>query len=504
MEAKIAGFRRSLAAMLLAGPRAELRNTFKVLGISAVVVLAGCLIVPDAAFARGGGGGGFHGGGRGGHSGYGGYGHGHSGFYGSGRYTGAFGHHSYAWGTRPYWHNWNQNWGAWGGWARPWHWSNWYLGSGWGMPTYLGGAALSTAPYVYGADAGRLNADEVMSQLSDEDGILPPPRHYRYQPDYVNVYSNAVSPPVQVPLQPPKEEAAAFQLGPDADIIGGGRVAIYLTDSTYLLLTPKGTQVMDQETGMPILSLHTDPFLIWQIQSEIKRQSLLIQLALQSQQSESVVPQSTSLYDHKQDDDNRSQKMQAAIDLLNQTATSLGELPQGPPPPASQPPVPKATEILSSVWLCPHGKYIVVKLQDDSLAYMDGTKLYSDEGKTKLAMPYPAKFRSAVMAYLDSLVKDASKTSEGLVQAKEDAENQIFSLQQKLELQSLQSASTAIQSADSLAVSATPETRKHLQQDLDRTKKHLEFIKTQLEKMPEEVSAAKKLLAEWQVISLGR
>src|SRR6185369_9136093 len=83
----------------------------------------------------------------------------------------------------------------------------------------------------------------------------------------------------------PLDQNGTYRLGPDCDVLAGGKVVMHLTDKTYLMLTTNSTQVIDQDSGKIIMTLANDPSLYWHIGSEIKRQALGLQAASHDRQS---------------------------------------------------------------------------------------------------------------------------------------------------------------------------------------------------------------------------
>jgi len=490
----------------------------------------------NIACAHGGGGGGFGHGGGGMAGGFGG-GFGHGGFAGGGgfgRGLGMYGGHVLA--PQPYWNHWNQSMGNWGAWARPVHWNTWYSSwAGWG---YLGGGIgpITAAPMVFNSAnmvlpqylreplPEKVSVAEVYAQLVNADGRLPPPREYNYQPDnYLNVISEEAPPhtvaqrassvaqhsaSASVTQQAAAEaqQAAAdaqqsvsvaseFRLGPDADILPSGKIAIFLTNRAYLMLTPKMTQVIDQETGLPILSLATDPFMLWHVQVEIKRQMQLLQKLVDAQASQTTSEAANTDEQIQQ----KVQKIKDTIDLLGQASKNLGEAQkEDPRESASETPVPGAIEILASVWLSPSGKYAILKLPDGKLAYMDGSNLYSDEGETKLSIPYPEPFKNAVESYLSGLIAESDKMIRDLFSDWQYTQALKNSLKGKLKQQRNEANVDPAKSTTSVAdAQAASDRVKRLEADITRTQKRLESINLQFDEIPKEVSASRKLLRIW-------
>jgi len=494
------------------------------------------------AFAHGGGGGFGGGGGRGGGGwGRGGWGS-RSGGSGPGHYGvapvhgyqfGMYGRHLTVWSPQPYWYQWNQSWGSWGAWARPYHWNSWYSGwAGWGSPWLSPGLAFpmyfnsANMPSPLNLNAGELknvNVNEVSAQILNESGSFPPPRHYHYREDLVDNFvvplpiknsQSTSSPPagfvgtegeaaqtkVMTPSVTPRSAVedftSAIQLGPDADILEDGKVAIYLTENAFMLVNNRGSQIVDQESGRPILSLYTDPSLLWQIQAEVKRQSNLLQFLVRALK-QSVSEESNATASQKEEDFRRAKKLQGLLNLLNKSAMNLGEINIESRPSPQQPPIAGAIEILSSVWMLPRSKFIVMRLQDSSLAYMDNSSLYSDKGKTKLALPYPASFKAAVEAYLQTLVRDADTTRKGLEHDQLAAQSLKSSFKTELKVMSPGGSPPSLSLQNTKGLTAIDETQR-LQIALERTTKRLDAINKQLDEMPKELNAAKLLLKSWQ------
>lgn len=405
----------------------------RILTVVALVVIVGNLVHPDAVYGKGEGGRG--GGDRGGDRGDRGgrdfgrdRGFDHRGFGRFGRWDGWRGgwRHGYGWGTY--------------GWARPYH-GGWW-GGGWGWPGYYGG--------------GYVNVN-LSNQSTDEEGNQYPQNNYRYnansvvqnynwgspqssnQSDQSNQSnrSNQSDPAAQTLAQSPGsasggdeqviDSAGRYKLAPQTDILADGKIAIQLANGAYLLLGPSMTQVMDQTSSAPVMTLATDPSLMWQVGTEIKRQRFSLNNALQNQQFANSSADSNDGYDDKSELDN----MRAALDHLRKASDYLGELPD-PQQSQSAPPVPNAIEVFAGVWMLPQGNLLVFKRSDGSLVYMDAKKVYSDEGRTALNLPYPNQFKAVVLSFLSKLVKDEVNTKASLLQDLKDGQSYMSTLQQEL------------------------------------------------------------------------
>lgn len=394
----------------------------RILTVVALVVIVGNLVHPDAVYGKGEGG---HGGERGDRGGDRGADRGfnrgfdHRGFGRFGRWDGWRGgwRHGYGWG--PY------------GWARPYHGGWWGGGWGWGYPGYYGGGYVN------------VNLD---NQSTDEEGNQYPQYNYRYSPNSVvqnynwGPSSQTQNQPDRSPTQPAAasqnsgggdgqviDAAGRYKLAPQTDIMADGKIAIQLTEGAYLLLGPSVTQVIDQASGSPVMSLATDPALLWQVGTEIKRQRFSLHNAMQNQQFSNSSADSNDGFD----DNAELENMKAALDHLRKAGDYLGEL-SDPQQAISAPPVPNAIEVFAGVWMLPQGNLLVFKRPDGSLVYMDGKNVYSDEGKTALGLAYPGKFNQIVTTFLNKLLKDEAATKASLLQDLKDGQTYMTSLQQEL------------------------------------------------------------------------
>ncbi len=432
---------------------ALMQTGHRVLTVVALVVIVGNLMHPEAVYGKGehggGGHGGGHDGGRGGDRGgdrgdrgdrgFGNRGFGNRGFGGNrfGRWDGWRGgwRHGYGWGTY--------------GWARPYH-GGWW-GGGWGWPGYYGGGYINV----------NLN-----NQSTDEEGNQYQPRNFRYNSGAVVQNYNwggsdanaqpSQGNPAQFQAQLAQgnagsgsaaggdvtssgsggngggdgaviDAAGRYKLAPQTEILSDGRIAIQLTDASYMLLGSSTTQIVEQSTGSVVMTLATDPALLFQVGAELKRQSFSLQHAIQNQQFSNNSADSQDGYD----DDSELNNMKAVMDHLSKAQNLLGD-PPAPQQAVSAPLVPGAIEVFAGVWMLPQGNMLVFKRDDGSLVYMDGKKVYSDEGHTPLNLNYPTKFKGVVTAYLNKLIKDENATKASLSQDLKDGQDYLTSLQQEL------------------------------------------------------------------------
>lgn len=520
-------------SLLVAGSR--------LLAIVAVVVIIGNLMYPDSAYAKGGHPGAHanHGGEHGDHVARGEHGeHGDRGDHRvahNDRFNHNFGDHydHYGhWGRYNHWNRfsaWNHHWGY-DGWAR----TGWYGGGwgGWYVPNYAAGNGFVN-----------LNLDSNNATTVDEEGNNYPARKYNTAQidNDANYYENSVSPPAQIANSQMQSNPSNYRLGPDTDVIAGGKVVMHLTDNSYMLLAPDKTLVMDQQTGKPIMSLYADPSVLSHVHSELARQTHGLEAALESKQNSMHWADSTQMSGNSAaggagnnnetedtqsatDSENEIKNMQATLALLKQASCNLGSVPPGPQKPAAAP-MDGAVELFAGTWLTPDSNYVIVKRPDGSFDYLNNTQWFSDEGKTPMQTPFPRKFKEAVVAYINGMVKESDAAQADMMREKQEASDRLTALHEKLQDleqpagNSQQTAGTANESpatggATQLAEnvkggpennnrdpeeSAQPtEATRRLKMAIRRTHARLAAVDKQLAAMPQEVAVAKKSLTVFQ------
>lgn len=523
----------------------DYRDLFKlgmrVMTVVTLVVIIGNLTHPDAAYGKGEhGGGGDHGGDHGGR-GDGGRGdrgdHGDRGF---GRHDG-FNH---GWGDHyshfNHWSHfgaWGHNWGRYG-WARPWHswgwggWGGWGGGWGWSLPVYAGGGGFLNV---------NLNSNNT-NQAVDEEGNTYPARSYNQQGNYQNYsygnsnYNNGPNgnygsnnnlnngpngnytggPDGGGPDNGPDNGAnggddqtanaddassnpstADYRLGPDTDILPNGQIAINLNDKAYLLVSQQGTLVMDQASGKPIMSMANDPALLMNLNRELKRQMQGLQSAGQSRQSTNNWSQNAG-FQNQDDDQAETQNIQAAVDRLNKAMSMLPPAPDQAPAGGGAP-VPGAMEVFASTWMSPDGRFVIIKREDGSLAYMNGRNWYSDMGVTPLRQPYPAQFKAVVQSYLQSLVADSSKEQDSLNQEQQQTGQRLQQLQADL---AQYNADPNADPQQQVQFGATEIPRqaavRRTRMMITRAQRRMDMLQKQMNALPQETAAATKVLETLQ------
>lgn len=486
----------------------------RVLSIVTLVVVVGNLLYPDSVYGKGEHGGGGHGDHAGAGRGDRGAGRGDRGAdrgRGDRGFDRGFGNRG--WGNRAWWGHYGQwhHWGHWGywGWARP--------GYSWAYTPWWGPA--------YPLGTGFVNLNFGNGQAVDEQGNNYPARTYGLAADVTDTGI-----PVQSTVA--QKMTGDYRLNSGADILANGDVAIPLTDTSYMLLTSQATNVVDQASGQTIVALYNDPALTQQTAMEIRRQRRSLQRAIKKKESSQSQSDSMSFQSGNQQDqasDNQGPASQQEIDnlkstvaLLNKSLHALGQpltLPaagggQGDETPhqgqgqsereqlcATPPPVPGAVELMSSVWMLPDGKFLVLKLADGSLAYMNNKGWYSDQGVTPLKHAYPSKFKPVAQAFLNKMIKDSDAEKASLTQDLNDGKQELAALNQDLSDYSTppQDSSSAGGNNDDkvdFGHEQIPRTEavRRTKVQIALTQRRLDALQSQVTSFPQDLAVSQKML----------
>ena len=437
---------------------------------------------PPCSLAHGGGGGGGHGGGGGGFhsssSGHFGASHAFAGSHTS--MHSSLSHSTFGSGLNRSWgsYRWRNQLplGYWSSWSNPS--LNYSSGWGnWGLPLYAAGPGFTN-----------LNPNVLPSSILDENGNDYTGATYRYDQahltDYAWTDSTRISEQSDV-----HDEPAHFRLGPGTDIIGGGKVVIGVSSAAYLLVMPAATQLISTESGLPIVALRTDPSLLWHLSSEIKRQMLGLESAIQQQVENK---QKLGQQADESGDDPKLITLRTSVDLLKAAQANLGDSEPIPPAPAP-PPVADADELFAGTWVTQDAKFVVLKRADGTIVYTNGMAWYSDQGKTSISGPSLDAFKRVVVSYISSLVSDAPQAEEYLKQFKHESETQVHSL--KGTLKKLQSEVNA--AADSQHNEYTDAINR-VNAQLNDANQRLNNINQMQEEIPKELATVKGILKNWQ------
>ena len=141
--------------------------------------------------------------------------------------------------------------------------------------------------------------------------------------------------------------------------------------------------------------------------------------------------------------------------------------------------------------MLPSGEFLVVRVEDGSFVYLDGKGTYKDNRKTPLKKAYPGKFELIVFNYLKKLVDQAPKATSDL---KDDIDDTQWALEKlKEELEEEYNADGGHTAGDAL-----PESQARLNQAIVKSEHSFAAMSNQVNSMPAEVAAAKKLLQTLQ------
>jgi spermidine synthase len=206
-------------------------------------------------------------------------------------------------------------------------------------------------------------------EYTDQSGNIYPLRRYRSE------QSTSVS-------------RAVFRLGDHADILADGNVAMPLTESSYLLVTPHATHVVEQTNGSRLMSLQNDPELLGLTTAEIGRQ-------LANLSDPTTMPY-----------------LSKASEIFKNADLST---------PAHLPPsLADAVAILPSVCLTADRRFIVIAREGGQLAYLDGKQWYQDQGHSPLDEPYPTQFQAIAVSHLAKTVRDYTAATNMLLAEKNE------------------------------------------------------------------------------------
>lgn len=362
-----------------------------------------------------------------------------------------------------------QRWGRAGGWARPNHRFYGYGWGGWYSPNYAVGSGYALDP--------------VNRQILDDEASMYTASDYAVAPGAV--YSSIIN--KKKKNQAPKIiYKSRYKLGPDADIIDGGRIAFHLTDGAFLLVDSGQLLVVDQKSGESILALFPDPTLMWHLSSEVKQQALGLSAAMERKKSQTDSKSVVSSKELSAKLKTEITNLSITIELLSKAKKCIGTVPSDPPA-ALPPPEKKAIEIFASTWMLADGSLVVIKRKDGSYAYIDGRGIYADKSKSALKQHYPDKFELVVWNYLNGLIKEAPDTNENL---KDDFDSTQWALEQLAGEAYNQRKNKGATSDDE-----TAETLGRLTEAIGRTEHRHLAISNQLSTMSEEIEAAKLTLA---------
>jgi hypothetical protein len=290
----------------------------------------------------------------------------------------------------------------------------------------------------------------------DEAGNLYPLRHYRVaQSDN----TREVIP-------------SSFRLGPQVDLLSDGNIAVPLTESSYFLITPEYTYVIEQANGTVTMRLHSEASVLGLTTTEIDRQYAQVQSGVMAgANSEKLKGAIESL--------ERAKEIFGARDL-DRVSTSV---PQGA----------GVAALFPGVWLIPGGNFVAIKREDASIVYLDREKLYSDLGQTEIDEAYPAAFKSVLVSYLSKMSRDLTANAN-MVEADRN-ELQTFKNTLAAELSDFEKSSQTEVSFGTRKM-ALADAIRLTKLKLNKTEQQIKILDAQINKNPGDIDLIKLTLLE--------
>ena len=264
---------------------------------------------------------------------------------------------------------------------------------------------INQAIPTFGPDSAQKSPTQVSStECFDASGTIYPAKHYRLDPVFLSAADKvmeASNPPVQSTATGVTDCYAAYRLGPGADILPTGHIAMSLTNGSYLLVTTKTMHLVDQHSGASTVSLGHDASLLSTLLDEIDRQ-----------QMEPKLNESSKTYL------NAAHKILSSVsDTSESNRSMLTEI---------------RTELFPSVWIAARGKYLTLKRDNGALACLKADAWYSDAGITALTEPYPMIAKGHIVAYLTRIIKDAEATNNRIIRDRTEANTHVAILNKEL------------------------------------------------------------------------
>jgi hypothetical protein len=217
---------------------------------------------------------------------------------------------------------------------------------------------------------------------------------------------------------------------------------------------------------------------------------------MEKKQSALDAPQSTNFPTQSDHAQTELEQMKKTAELLDKALATLGPVGEHPGKPEA-PPV-GAMELFSSTWTTPDGSMLIFKRSDGQYVYMDGAHVYKDAQKTPAEGPYPARFKSVVLAYLGGLTSQSASVQASLSKDKDEAQQRLAQLQK--DLQQYQPPDN--RSATSTSVTFGPdqvtssEAQRRTNTAIRVAQHRVNVIQKQLDSMPSETAAASALITK--------
>jgi hypothetical protein len=242
------------------------------------------------------------------------------------------------------------------------------------------------------------------SEYVDAAGRLYPARRFRIEASYLNGLNNNERTDAANELANTKQAIdcyAAYRLGPGADILPTGHIALQLTNGAYLLLTQQAMHLIDHASGSATITLGHDRNVVSTLSEELNRQH------------DEMAPDSLTL-----------NYLTAARSLIDNI--QMGHAADNKPELDDQ------TDLFPSTWIAANGKYLAIKLLGDNVVYLDGRGWYKDKGITPLSETYPIQANAHFISYLGKIIREGESTQNALLRDKRECETHIAMLSQEL------------------------------------------------------------------------
>jgi spermidine synthase len=333
-------------------------------------------------------------------------------------------------------------------------------------------------------------------QAIDEGGLLYPARRFRFGHHYywVGHHHHSAHATQASPSEATTNAESIYRLSPEADVLDDGRIALTLTERTYLIVANDSVRVMDGTSGDEVMVLERPENLVYRLGQELDRQRRGLAQTIKAKRAWNAWVSWVSFtpwYTGDQAEMRNLQHMQVNL------AAAMGHLrftPGAPPEPLTAP-VSGAHELFTSVWLLPDGSGILAKLADGTLAMLDERRWTTLTGAS-LDTPYPAGFRRAVTDVLATMVKDSDATYKSLTQDLGELQIGMASLERdEREYSAIEASSGAGETVEygSIEIPVSDALRR-TRADILTTRRQLQDLETRMADWPRDVYNARRLL----------
>jgi spermidine synthase len=332
----------------------------------------------------------------------------------------------------------------------------------------------------------------------DESGAIYPSRRFRFGPHYYWAGSHHYGHRQHqaAPSDQPAEAESIYRLSPEADVLDDGRIALTLTERTFLIVDSETVQVVDKASGAEVMVLNRPENLAFRLSRELERQRLGLVKTIKAKQAWNAWVSWVSFTPWYSGDQTELQNLRRMQDKLANAQGLLGFTPRGTVDPLP-PPVPGAHEIFTSVWLMPDGSGVLARMPDGAVAWLTDSSWQALPGTPgSIDGRYPAGFRSAVTDVLATMVKDAEGTYKSLYQDLSDLQKGLAGLQRDLgEYNQIAASSGSSESVEYGAIDIPcSEAIRRTEAEIAATRQQIQELETRLGDWPRDVYNARQVL----------